>query len=195
MFRSSKLAVMGGAICVALLMICPLTAQEGVSLAINEIVASNRAVGGDPQGRYDDWIAIYNYGDAPVDLAGMYLTDNPDEPKMWQVPAGVPALTTVAPQGYVVIWADAGDNDLLHAGRRESGSARRTRPLGSDLPGADRDSPDHLSAGCRQEGWMEAFARSVIRRRLVSGHGRRTGHRLRHGPRGGQRPQVQGPCG
>ncbi|HPC96890.1 MAG TPA: lamin tail domain-containing protein [Sedimentisphaerales bacterium] len=116
MFRSSILAVMGAAVCVALAGASRLAAQEGVSLAINEIVASNGAAGQDPQGQYDDWIEIYNYGDTPVDLAGMYLTDDPNEPAMWQVPAGVPALTTVPAHGYAVIWAD-GDtaDDGLHA--------------------------------------------------------------------------------
>ncbi|NLZ04721.1 MAG: hypothetical protein GXY19_06090 [Phycisphaerae bacterium] len=116
MFRSSKLAVMGVAVCVALAGAGRLAAQEGVPLAINEIVASNGAAGQDPQGQYDDWIEIYNYGDAPVDLAGLYLSDDPNEPAMWQVPAGIPALTTVPPQGYVVIWADGDTSDEgLHA--------------------------------------------------------------------------------
>ena len=116
MFRSSILVLVGGAMCVATAMTGRLAAQEGVSLAINEIVASNVAAGQDPQGQYDDWIEICNHGDAPVDLGGMYLTDNLANPTKWQVPLGFPTLTTVAPQGYIVIWADGDTADEgLHA--------------------------------------------------------------------------------
>jgi CotH kinase protein/Lamin Tail Domain/Fn3 associated len=120
MFRTSILAwpvVLLGAICVTLMMASHLAAQDGVSLAINEIVASNGSASADPQGEYEDWIEIYNYGDAPVDLGGMYLTDDLDAPTKWQVPAGDSTLTTVAAQGYLVVWAD-GDTEAegLHAG-------------------------------------------------------------------------------
>ena len=55
---------------------------QGVPLVINEFMASNNSASGfhDPAGDYDDWIEIYNFSDIPVDLAGMYLSDNPDNP-------------------------------------------------------------------------------------------------------------------
>jgi hypothetical protein len=89
---------------------------QDVSLAINEVMASNTSTNADPQGQYDDWVEIYNYGSISVDAGGMYLTDNPDNPTKWQVPATDPALTTITPQGYLVIWAD-GDvqSEGLHA--------------------------------------------------------------------------------
>ena len=91
--------------------------RADLSLVINEVVASNDATSADPQGQYEDWIEIYNYGEAPLDLGGMYLTDNPGAPTKWQIPAGVPALTTVAAHGYLVIWADGDTPDEgLHAG-------------------------------------------------------------------------------
>ena len=38
---------------------------EGIPLVINEFLASNNSTSGisDPQGEYDDWIEIYNFGD------------------------------------------------------------------------------------------------------------------------------------
>jgi hypothetical protein len=52
-----------------------------------------------------------------VDLGGMYLTDDVGEPTKWRFPTGEPAVTTVRPGGFLVIWAD---NDIaasgLHAG-------------------------------------------------------------------------------
>jgi hypothetical protein len=36
-----------------------------ITLVINEFMASNNSSVQDPQGRYDDWIEIYNYGTEP----------------------------------------------------------------------------------------------------------------------------------
>jgi len=89
---------------------------EGAPLVINEVLASNGAVGRDPQGQYEDWIEIYNYGDAPVDIGGMCVTDDLSRPTKWRVPATDPTLTTIAARGYLLIWAD-GDTEAqgLHA--------------------------------------------------------------------------------
>ncbi len=81
-------------------------AENAASLAINEIMASNGATKADPQGQYDDWIEIYNHGDLPVDIGGMYLTDDLARPTKWRIPTTDPALTTIAAQGYLLIWAD-----------------------------------------------------------------------------------------
>ncbi len=91
--------------------------EQDVSLVINEVMASNGATKADPQGQFDDWIEVYNYGAAPVDVGGMWLTDDPDRPTKWQIPTVSPALTTVAPQGYLLIWADEDvEEPGLHAG-------------------------------------------------------------------------------
>jgi len=102
-----------------MLLSVPLSAApaNGISVAINEVMASNGATKPDPQGQYDDWIELYNYGDAPIDLGGMYVTDDLNEPDKWQIPAANTALTTIAPRGYLLIWADANTQDQgLHAG-------------------------------------------------------------------------------
>jgi hypothetical protein len=89
--------------------------QAGIPLVINEFMASNR-IFPDLQGDTDDWIEIYNFGDTAVDLAGMYLTDDLTNTTMWQFPAGNPALTTVGPGDYLVVWADNDTTDSgLHA--------------------------------------------------------------------------------
>src|SRR4030042_1244411 len=50
--------------------------ETGIPLVINEFMASNNSDSGisDPQGDYDDWIEIYNFGDTAIDIGGMYLT-------------------------------------------------------------------------------------------------------------------------
>ena len=81
-------------------------AADEVPVVINEVLASNSRFMADPQGQYDDWIELHNRGDAPVDLGGMYLTDDPAVPTKWQFPTDNPALTTIGPQQYLLVWAD-----------------------------------------------------------------------------------------
>jgi hypothetical protein len=93
--------------------------QGNITLAINELMASNSSDGGftDPQGDYDDWFEIYNFGDAAIDIGGMYLTDDLSESTKWQIPNNSPTNTTVSAHGYLLIWADNNINDgPLHVG-------------------------------------------------------------------------------
>ncbi len=87
--------------------------SQGSKLFINEFMASNSSSSGikDPQNDYDDWIEIYNSGDSPVNLAGMYLTDNLANPIKWQIPFGYPAQTTIAAGGFLIFWADEETTD------------------------------------------------------------------------------------
>jgi hypothetical protein len=85
------------------------------SLVINEFMASNGNCIQDPQGQYDDWIEIYNYGAEAINMGGMYLTDNLSAPTKWRIPANNPAATTIASGGYLLIWADGDTTDAgLH---------------------------------------------------------------------------------
>ncbi len=84
--------------------------SEGLPLAINEFMAANTLFITDPQGDYDDWIEIYNYSDKPIDLGGMYLSDDLIVPDKWMIPTGFQAQTTVPANGFLLLWAD-GDID------------------------------------------------------------------------------------
>jgi len=87
-------------------------------LVINEFMASNSSGSdvNDPQGDYDDWIEIYNAGDTAINIAGMYLTDDLDEPTKWQIPSDNPFATTIPAHWYLLIWADSDTGDAgLHA--------------------------------------------------------------------------------
>lgn len=86
------------------------------TLAINEFMASNESTAADPQGQYDDWIEIYNYGRTAVYAGGMYLTDNPASPTKWRIPDVDPGSAVIPAQGYLVIWADDDTADQgMHA--------------------------------------------------------------------------------
>ena len=51
----------------------------------------------DPQGQFDDWVELYNAGDAAIDMAGMYLTDDPAVPTQWKI-AGTPRTRRESPR-------------------------------------------------------------------------------------------------
>ena len=90
--------------------------QTGIPLAINELMASNSSSIPDPQGEYDDWIEIYNYGPDAIDVGGMYLTDNMTIPNKWRIPGNNTAVTTIPAGGYLLIWADNETAEMgLHA--------------------------------------------------------------------------------
>jgi uncharacterized protein (TIGR03437 family) len=73
-------------------------------LLINEIMADNEDTYQDPQepGAYEDWFEIYNPGTTAVDMSGMYITDNLNNPIKWKVPNGV----SIPAKGYLVFMAD-----------------------------------------------------------------------------------------
>lgn len=92
-----------------------LTGPSHAQVVINEAMASNAGFLADPQGQFDDWIELYNAGDASVALGGMYLTDDPEDPTQWQIPHDRPGATTLRPGGYLVIWLDGDTADYQTA--------------------------------------------------------------------------------
>ncbi|HPR42489.1 MAG TPA: lamin tail domain-containing protein [Candidatus Methanofastidiosa archaeon] len=84
----------------------------GIELYINELMADNDITIEGPDGDYPDWIELYNASDETIDLSGMYLTDDPNKPKLWKFPEG----TEIEAGEYLLIWADGrpSDDDELH---------------------------------------------------------------------------------
>jgi hypothetical protein len=54
----------------------------------------------------NDWIELYNTTSKPMDVAGMYLTDNLEKPLKYQIPSSETINTVIPPYGYLVLWAD-----------------------------------------------------------------------------------------
>jgi hypothetical protein len=73
---------------------------------INEMMSQNLATVMDDAGEFDDWVEIHNPTNAPLDLAGYYVSDKLNNPTKWQVPSGVPDSTVIPAGGYVLLWAD-----------------------------------------------------------------------------------------
>lgn len=86
------------------------------AVLINEFLAANSSTLADPQGQFDDWVELYNSGDAEVDVGGMYLTDDPESPTKWRIPQGLSNLTRISAKGLLIIWLDGDTTDSgLHA--------------------------------------------------------------------------------
>jgi hypothetical protein len=73
-------------------------------LWINEFMADNASVIEDPDdpGAFEDWVEVYNAGDSTINMGGMYLTDDLENPTKWRIPFGV----TVPAGSYLLFWAD-----------------------------------------------------------------------------------------
>ena len=89
-------------------------------LLLNEFLASNQNTISDEAGEFDDWLEIFNPTAEFLDLAGLYLTDNPQNLTKWSFPA---SGTTIEPGGHLLIWCDEdGVQGPLHANFKLSGS-------------------------------------------------------------------------
>ena len=81
------------------------TSSFSQSLYINELMASNSSTDYDDFFEFEDWIEIYNAGGL-INLAGYYLSDNPDSLQMWMIPSTNPGITTMLPGGFLRFWCD-----------------------------------------------------------------------------------------
>jgi len=75
------------------------------NLVINEVLASNSSVDYDDFFQFEDWLEIYN-GGGIQNLAGFYLSDDPDTLDKWMFPSTNAGLTTILPGGHLRIWCD-----------------------------------------------------------------------------------------
>ncbi len=103
------------------------------SVLINEIMASNAVTLADPQGDYDDWIEIANVSDSAVDVGGLYLTDDMDNPTKWRFPTDDTSATTIAAHGYLLVWLDNHvDMPGLHASFKLNAQGDRVALFSTD---------------------------------------------------------------
>jgi hypothetical protein len=79
-------------------------AQSYASLHINELIARPHNTFTDEGGEYDDWIELYNGGTNNINLAGLFITNDPQLPNKFQFSSS--PLTVLMPGQYKLIWAD-----------------------------------------------------------------------------------------
>lgn len=83
-----------------------LVEEIATPIKVNEVSASN-SVYINEWYKKNDWIELYNNTDSPLDVAGLYLSDDIDEPMKYQIPDGGGVIPTVIPaRGHLVVWAD-----------------------------------------------------------------------------------------
>jgi hypothetical protein len=96
-----------------------ITTVKPGDLVVNELMAQNTGTAADPAGDYADWIELYNNTVNTLSLDNLHMSDTYSNLLKWQFPAG----TTVAPNGYLIVWADEDlEQEGLHADFKLSAS-------------------------------------------------------------------------
>ena len=91
-----------------------LSAQNAVR--ISEVQTINRSGLVDESGQRSAWIEFKNVTAATTNMAGMFLTDDPDEPAKYPIRSGS-VKTTIAPNQSFVLFLDGrADRGTLHSG-------------------------------------------------------------------------------
>ena len=81
------------------------SAQSTSALRINEVLTNNVNNYVDPFGNRGAWIEIYNSSAGTVQMAGCYITNDPNNPKKYMISKG-DLKTKIGPRQVVLIWAD-----------------------------------------------------------------------------------------
>lgn len=80
-------------------------------LRLNELQGINRHTVRDESGDYDPWIELYNLGPGRTSTAGLYLSNDAEEPLCWPLPEAI-----VEAGGVLVFWVDGEpDEGATHA--------------------------------------------------------------------------------
>ncbi len=72
---------------------------------INELGANKELVRND---RFEksDWIELYNRTDSVYDIAGLYISNSEENPRLHRIPDNYPGKTRIAPYSHIILWAD-----------------------------------------------------------------------------------------
>ncbi|MBI1931025.1 MAG: CotH kinase family protein [Ignavibacteriales bacterium] len=76
------------------------------NIFINEFLTSNDSLTKDENNEFDDWIEIFNNNDFPMNIAGMYITDNFNNPCKLQISFNSSETTTIPAKKHILLWAD-----------------------------------------------------------------------------------------
>ena len=94
------------------------TANSQAPVVVNEVSAANDSYINEYFKR-GDWVELYNTTNAPVDVAGMYLSDDAANPHKYQIEGSSDeqgATTVIPAYGYLIVWCDKRDTKTqLHA--------------------------------------------------------------------------------
>jgi hypothetical protein len=125
----------------------------------------------------NDWVELYNTTDEPIDVAGMYLSDNPGKPQKYQITDGgqiewsdgaqrEPASTVIPAHGHLIVWCDKLETlSQLHASFKLDADGGDVLLTASDESWTDRFTygpmrPDE-TAGRFPDGTDEIFTMNI----------------------------------
>ncbi len=109
-YASKTLFILTVLLCVPQMM----RAQSTTDLRINELLVYNDSNYVDGFGQHSPWIEIFNTAYNGVDIGGLFLTNDINNPTMYRIPKGH-SLTGVPSRGYIVFFADNNStNGVLH---------------------------------------------------------------------------------
>ncbi len=78
-----------------------LAKAQSINVVFNEWSCSNLNQFEDNHSDFGDWFELYNPDATDVNLGGYHLSDDPDEPTKFKIPAGV----TIGANGFLRVWA------------------------------------------------------------------------------------------
>jgi hypothetical protein len=80
-------------------------------------MGNNKTVIGDDYGEYENWLELYNKGDTPIDIGGLYFSDSLANQYKFRMSSEYPDSTSIDPYGYLTLWADDETSQgILHLG-------------------------------------------------------------------------------
>ena len=80
-------------------------AQSQDAMRLNEYLVVNTEDFQDDFGQHPAWIELFNSSYGTVDIAGCFLSDDPDNLKKYAIPGG-DLQTKIKPRQHVIFWAD-----------------------------------------------------------------------------------------
>ena len=108
-------------------------------VCINEISGSNDSYINE-YGKKNDWVELYNTTDADIDIEGMYLSNDINQPAKYQITKGSTSANTVIPAyGHLLIWCDqlTTTSKALHAPFKISGNGGQITLTAADKSWTD----------------------------------------------------------
>lgn len=93
------------------------TIEDATGLIINEFMTRNKTGITDEEGKTEDWIEVYNSSDEPINISGLYFTDDIDDPYKYRIPQTDSDSTIIQPGEFLILWADDDEKEgILHLG-------------------------------------------------------------------------------
>ena len=133
-----------GLLLVGLTSSLPAVQAASPGVLITEVQAANTSTVADDRGGYSDWLELHNPTDTPISLVGYTLTDDPDEPAKWSLPAA-----TLAPGDFLLIWASGVDQVIPEGWHTSFRLSRGGEYVG--LFGPDGQVVDEVTFGAQKE--------------------------------------------